>query len=106
MTIIHVTSNNEIEPHINGDKLVLLNFWAKWCGPCKMLIPVLEQLDEELGDKVQILKVDVDNGPDLAAQYGVMGIPHTRMIINNNTRDPLVGYVPYEKLKTIVEAEL
>ncbi|WP_244861956.1 thioredoxin family protein [Siminovitchia terrae] len=106
MAILHVTSNNEIEPHLNGGKPVLLNFWAKWCGPCRMLIPVLEQLDEELGDKVQILKVDVDEGPDLAAQYGVMGIPHTRIIINNNIKDPLVGYVPYEKLKMIVESEL
>ena len=73
MAITHATDQtfaNEV-----GSGLVLVDFWAPWCGPCKMIAPVLEELDSEIGDKVKIVKVDVDENQETAGKFGVMSIP-------------------------------
>lgn len=102
MSIVHSTTKQELERQLITDKIVLINFWAQWCGPCKMFGMVLEQLNEELGAKVKIIKVDVDKSPELAADYGVLGIPNSRLIVNNKLHDPIVGYIPLENLKEII----
>lgn len=83
----------------NKDKPVLLNFWAPWCGPCRMFHPQLEQLASNYSNKLKVVKIDVDQNPDLAAQYGVMGIPHSRIIYNGNVGDSIVGFLPYAELE-------
>jgi thioredoxin 1 len=60
---------------LEAGKPVLVDFWAEWCGPCKMIAPALEELAEELGDQVQIIKLDIDENPDAPTKYGVRGIP-------------------------------
>jgi len=102
MSIVHVTTKQELEQHLITDEMVLINFWAQWCGPCKMFKIVLEQLNEELGAKVKIIRVDVEESPQIAADYGVFGIPHSRLIVNNKLHDPIVGYIPLENLKEII----
>jgi thioredoxin 1 len=63
------------ETILNGDELVLIDFFATWCGPCKMMSPILDQLKKRSGNKVRILKVDVDKNPKIAASYQVRGVP-------------------------------
>ena len=73
MAIIHATDAN-FAAETNGG-VVLVDFWAPWCGPCKMIAPVSEELDGEMGDKAKIVKVDVDDNQETAAKFGVMSIP-------------------------------
>ncbi|MCC2529644.1 thioredoxin family protein [Bacillus halotolerans] len=98
MTIIKVTDGN-LEKNLNTDKVVLLNFSASWCGPCRVFAETLEEFDKEYGDKVQVVKVDVDENPELAEEFGVMSIPNTRFYSNNKFEKPFAGIVGIAQLK-------
>lgn len=74
MSAIHITQGNFKKEVINSEKPVLIDFWASWCGPCKMLMPVIEELAGEVTD-AKICKVNVDEQPEIAAQFNVMAIP-------------------------------
>ena len=82
MKIVNTQEFNELM----NEKAVLVDFFATWCGPCKMLSPVLEGVAEKMKDKVTIVKVDVDRSPDLAAKFGVMSVPTMIMFKNANHR--------------------
>ncbi|TGN29325.1 thioredoxin [Empedobacter tilapiae] len=86
------------EEIINSDKPVLLDFFATWCGPCQMMEPVLQQVKEELGDDVKILKVDVDKYQDLAARYQVQGVPTFAIFKNGELLWKQSGARPKEQL--------
>lgn len=85
------------------DGVTLVDFWAPWCGPCQMLGPVLEELGEELGDDAQIVKVNVDDEGELAAQFGVMSIPALKVFKGGEVVDEAVGVKPKEDLKELIE---
>ncbi|KIY22667.1 MULTISPECIES: thioredoxin [Mesobacillus] len=96
MAITHATDAtfaNEI-----GSGIVLVDFWAPWCGPCKMIAPVLEQIDAEMSDKVKIVKLDVDDNQETAAKYGIMSIPTLLMLKDGQPVDKIIGYQPKEAL--------
>jgi thioredoxin 1 len=82
---------------------VLVDFWAPWCGPCKMVAPVLDELSAEIGDKAKIVKINVDDNPDSAAKYNVMSIPTLLIFKDGQVVNQLVGVQPKDRLKAAIE---
>lgn len=100
MAITDVNDKNFAQE--TGEGLVLVDFWAPWCGPCKMIAPVLEELDGDLGDTVKIVKLNVDDNQETAGKYGVMSIPTLLLIKDGNVVDQVVGFQPKEALAELV----
>ena len=102
----HVSSAT-FQQEVLEEKLpVLVDFFATWCGPCKMAGPVLDTLADELAGKVKIVKVDVDENGDLAQQYQVMSIPSVKMFVNGQVTDTKVGYGGEQGYRAMIQAVL
>lgn len=101
MAIINATDQNFAENIKEG--LVLVDFWAPWCGPCKMIAPVLEELDGDFEGKATIVKLDVDDNQGTASNYGVMSIPTLILFKDGEVVDKVVGFKPKEALAELLE---
>ena len=104
MAITHAT--DQTFSNETGSGLVLVDFWAPWCGPCKMIAPVLEELDAEIGEKVKIVKVDVDENQETAGKFGIMSIPTLLVLKDGEVVDKVVGFQPKEALAERLEKQL
>ncbi|MES2753236.1 MAG: thioredoxin [Pseudomonadota bacterium] len=91
---------------IGSDKPVLVDFWAEWCGPCKMIGPSLEELSDELGEQVTIAKLNIDENPDAPGRYGVRGIPTMILFKGGAPAATKVGAAPKGQIKGWLEGEL
>ena len=91
---------------IGSDKPVLVDFWAEWCGPCKMIGPSLEELSDELGEQVTIAKINIDENPEAPGQYGVRGIPTMILFKGGAPAATKVGAAPKGQLKGWLQGEL
>ena len=97
MAAIPVTNADFEQEVLQSDQTVLVDFWASWCGPCKMLSPVVEQVSEERTD-VKVCKVNVDEEPELAEKYGIMSIPALKVFMGGQVVNESVGAVPKAKI--------
>ena len=91
---------------LNSDKVVMIDFWAEWCGPCRMVGPIVEELAAEYDGKAVIGKVNVDNDPDISMKYGVRNIPTILFLKNGEVVDKSVGAVPKNVLSEKIDAQL
>jgi len=99
--IINLTNDNFDDIIINSDKTILIDFWAVWCGPCKMLAPIYEELSNETDDVI-FCKVNVDEQPELAAAFEISSIPTIVFVKERKIVDQSVGYVTKEQLKALI----
>lgn len=100
-----LTAQN-FEETIHGSQLVMIDFWATWCGPCRALAPTIEELAEEYHDKMVIAKCDIDENQDIAMQFGIMSIPTILFFKNGEIVEKQVGLVPKVQLKKIIDSLL
>jgi len=103
---LELTDTNFKESALDTDKLVMIDFWAQWCGPCKMLSPIVEQLAEEYGDKAVIGKLDVDTNAEVSQKFGIRSLPTILWIKNGEVVDKHVGLTTKAKLQEKIEAHL
>ncbi len=106
MSIIHVTDGDFKDKVIGAEKLVLVDFWAAWCGPCRMVAPVVEEVAKATEGKLQVAKLDVDANPATASEYGIMSIPTLLLFKDGEVVEKLVGFMPKEAMMQVVERQL
>ncbi|MBP7477716.1 MAG: thioredoxin [Chitinophagales bacterium] len=103
---LEITSANFESEVMKSDKLVMLDFWAEWCGPCRAVGPIVEELSQEFAGKATIAKLNVDNEGDISAQFGVRNIPTILFIKNGEVVDKHVGSAPKSHFTAILNKHL
>jgi thioredoxin 1 len=101
-----VATNNNFTELLQSEKLVVVDFWATWCGPCRMLSPILDEVEEEMAGQMEVVKVNVDDADEVAAQYRIMSIPTLLFFKNGQIVDKTVGAMPKADLVAKVKANL
>lgn len=102
--VIDITRNNFQAEVIESSKPVLVDFWAPWCGPCRMFAPIIHDVAEQEADKAKVVKINIDELPELAQEYGVMGVPTVLLFKNGKPVARTIGVQPKEKLLSMINA--
>lgn len=103
MSVINLSEENFEKEVLNSEKIVLIDFWASWCGPCRMMSPVVDEIAEEMQEKVKVCKVNIDEQNKLAVKYNVMSIPTFVVLKNGNEVGRSVGVQDKEELKNMLK---
>jgi thioredoxin 1 len=101
MSVININQNNFQEEVLNSEKSVLLDFWASWCGPCRMVSPIVDEIAEERSD-IKVGKINVDEKPELATQFQIMSIPTLIVIKNGKVVNQAVGVKPKDQILSML----
>jgi thioredoxin 1 len=105
-TVVETTDDNFQTEVLDSDIPVLVDFWAPWCGPCKMLAPTLEEISRENNGKIKIVKINIDENQEMAGKFGIRSIP-TMMIFNKGElKNQIVGSLPKEQIEKIILEEI
>jgi thioredoxin 1 len=104
--ILEVTSSNWDNEVIKAQGLVMIDFWAAWCGPCRMISPTVEELAKEYSGKIKVLKLNTDDNSEIASRYKIMGIPTIMFFKDGIKIDQIVGVVPKQHLKAKIDSFL
>ena len=101
-----IATNTSFDGLLESEKLVIVDFWATWCGPCRMLSPLLDEVEEEMADKIVVVKVNVDDADEIAMRYRIMSIPTLLFFRNGQMVDRSVGAMPKSMLVDKINANL
>ena len=101
-----IATNTSFDELLVSEKLVIVDFWATWCGPCRMLSPLLDEVEAEMEDKVEVVKVNVDDADEVAMRYRIMSIPTLLFFKNGQMVDRTVGAMPKSTLVDKINANL
>lgn len=104
--IVHVSDQSFEEEVLKSDMPVLIDYWAEWCGPCKMIAPILEELADEYDEKIKIAKLNIDDNPETPPKYGIRGIPTLMLFKNGNVEATKVGAVSKSQLADFIDSNL
>jgi len=104
--IVHVSDSSFVQDVLQAEGPVLVDFWAEWCGPCKMIAPVLEELADEYGEKLKVCKMDVDANPDTAPKYGIRGIPTLILFNSGDVAGTKVGALSKSQLSAFIDSAI
>ena len=103
MEIAHIGDDSFEQEVITAPLPVLVDFWAPWCGPCKSIAPLLEEIAQEYDGKLKVVKINVDDNPSVPSRYGVRGIPNLMIFKDGNLAGQIVGAAPKNKLVTEID---
>jgi len=104
MTVVNEVNDSNFETEVlNSDVPVLVDFWAPWCGPCKTIAPVVEELAKEYGDKLKVVKINVDDNKEAATRYNVRGIPNLILFKDGQSQEQIVGAVAKQELISAID---
>ena len=104
--IVHTNDNNFESDVLNSDKPVLLDFWAEWCGPCKMIAPLLDDAADEYGDRLNVVKLNIDENPNTPQKYGIRSIPTLMLFKGGDVQAQKLGAMSKSQLAEFLENNL
>lgn len=103
MSVVISATESSLSQELNTASLVMIDFWAEWCGPCKRLAPVLDELARDYSQKLKVIKINVDTNQTIAEKYEVLSLPSLVFIKNNTVIDKIVGFVPKTNILAKIE---
>lgn len=106
MSVLSVTKQDFDEKVLNSSQAVLVDFWAEWCGPCKAIAPILDDVATEFADKVKVVKVNIDEQPELAARFGIRSIPTLLVFKDGGVANNMTGAVPKSRIVEWLKSSL
>ncbi len=104
--IVHVTDSNFEEEVINSSQPVLVDYWADWCGPCKMIAPILDEITADYGDRLKVAKLNIDENPATPPKFGIRGIPTLMLFKNGQVEATKVGAMSKSQLTAFIDSNL
>ena len=105
-SVVHVSDATFDQEILKSDMSVLVDYWADWCGPCKMIAPILDEIAREYGDRIKVAKLNIDENPETPPKYGIRGIPTLMLFKNGNVEATKVGALSKSQLTAFIDSNI